>query len=613
MRKVAAAALALSVIVAACSGHNGSTLPPAGAGSQPSSLGAKTSRTAALLSAPSGWATTATQVFSLTNATDLGAMASSQTITVRLGLQLRNVDQLKGLVASGQTISSGAFNATYAPVAGDVQAVTSYLQSKGLTNITVEPNNVIVSATGTATQISSAFDTTLHSFSQNGATVHANTKPAYVPANLGKIVVAVMGLNNAQTFKATPKKGSAQPAPTPKPTSTSQPETPCDVYSLDIVGLPSPQPEPSGVSGAVGCLRNYTPSDYWRAYNAMNVPAATNVSVAIMAEGNVTQSVADLRTNEQGDGLTQVPVVVKQVGVASTDTAGDDEWTLDMTASSGMARVVKTIYVYDTTSLTDSDIALEYNRWVTDDLAKVGNSSFGGCEFGPYLDGSMLVDDEILLQGAAQGQTMFASSGDTGSFCSVGNPNGVPGGVPLVEYPAASPYTVGVGGTTLASMSDGSYQGEAGWSAGGGGISQFEYSPSWEQSVQPADATGVVGFRGVPDIAMDADLQTGMMLYLTGSGWTTIGGTSLASPLAAGVWARMLQVHPTLGYAAPQLYKEFTSNTAGANTSVQPVTRPVGGFHDILIGANGAYTALPAYDYITGLGSLDVGVTSAKL
>jgi pseudomonalisin len=613
MRKVAAAALAMSVITAACSGHNGSTLPPAASGTSASTLGAKTSRTTSAVTAPAGWAATGTQVFSLTNATDLGALSSSKTITVRLGLQLHNVDQLKSLVASGQTISTSAFNATYAPTPSDVQAVTSYLQSKGLTNIAAEPNNVIVSATGTAAQVSAAFNTTVDSFSQNGTTVYANKTPAYVPANLGGIVLAVLGLNNVQTFKTTPHKGNPLPAPTPAPTASPQPESPCDVYSLDIVGLPSPQPEPSAVSGTVGCLRNYTPSDYWRAYDAMNVPAATNVSIAVMAEGNVTQSIADVRTNEQGFSLAQVPIVVKQVGVASTDTAGDDEWTLDMVASSGMARNVKTIYLYDTTSLTDSDIALEYNHWVTDDLAKIGNSSFGGCEFGPYLDGSMLVDDEILLQGAAQGQTMFASSGDTGSFCSVGNPNGVPGGAPFVEYPAASPYTVAVGGTTLASMSDGSYQGEAGWDAGGGGISQFEYSPVWQQSVQPADATGVAGFRGVPDIAMDGDLQTGMMLYITGYGWTTIGGTSLSSPLAAGVWARMLQVHPGLGFAASRLYKEYTSNTPGANTSVQPVTRPVGGFHDILIGSNGAYSALPGYDYITGLGSLDVGLQSQQL
>ena len=122
---------------------------------------------------------------------------------------------------------------------------------------------------------------------------------------------------------------------------------------------------------------------------------------------------------------------------------------------------------------------------MSDDIAPIGNSSFGGCEFGPVLDGSLAMIDQILMQGAAQGQTMFASSGDTGSFCSVGTPNGVPAGVPEVEYPAASPYAVAVGGTTLVTHGDGSYQGEVTWYAGGGGVSSFETAPAWESGVQP--------------------------------------------------------------------------------------------------------------------------------
>jgi len=614
MHKRLASLLVLGVFLASCSGHASTPLiPQGGAASAPSSLGTRQTRAAALAAAPSGWAATATQAFNLSNATDLGALPATQTLTVRLGLQLHNVDQLKALVQSGQTITATQFIATYGPTQSDVSSVTSYLQSMGLTNISVEPNNLLVSATGTAAQISKAFDTTLHGFLQSGANVFANVSAAYVPPSLSGIVVAVLGLNDAQTFKAGPHTGGPAPPPTPAPapTPTVQPETPCDLSSLSLIGLPSPEPEPSPVAGAVGCLRAYTPSDFWRAYDVGTVPAASNVAVAVMAEGNVAQSISDVRVNEQGDGLVQVPIVVKQVGVASTDTAGDDEWTLDMVASSGMARAVQTIYLYDTTSLTDSDIALEYNHWVTDDLAKIGNSSFGGCEFGPYLDGSMLVDDEILLQGAAQGQTMFASSGDTGSFCSVGTPNGVPAGVPLVEYPAASPYTVAVGGTTLASMSGGSYQGELAWYSGGGGVSQFEYSPYWQSGVQPATTASSV--RGVPDIAMDADLQTGMDLYITGYGWTEIGGTSLASPLAAGVWARMLQSHPSLGFAPPRLYAEWNATTAGAQLAGPPSTQMHGGFHDILTGGNGAYTALPGYDYTTGLGSFDIQVTNALI
>ena len=619
MRKLAAVAIALGVVTASCSGRGAGSFLPSGiqaGGSVPSSSGARSTRSVAVAAAPAGWANTGTRPFTLNNATDLGALDPAQRLTVRVGLQLHNVDQLKSLVQSGSTLSPGAFVSAYAPTAAEVQQVTSYLKSQGLDTIAAEPNNLLVSASGSAALISKAFNTSLHGFSLNGVRVFANTSAAYVPQSLGGVVVAVLGLNNVQTFAAKPHKGGPvpppTPAPTPQPTASPQPESPCDVSNIVVVGLPSPQPEPSPVAGAAGCLRNYTPSDYWRAYDALNLPAASGVPVAIMAEGNVSGSIADLRVNEQGDGLVQVPVVVKQVGVASSDTAGADEWTLDMTASSGMARAVSTIYLYATTSLTDSDIALEYNHWVTDHLAPIGNSSFGGCEYGPYLDGSMLVDDEILLQGAAQGQTMFASTGDTGAFCSVGTPNGVPAGAPLVEYPAASPYVVGVGGTTLATQNQGSYQGEIAWDAGGGGISQFEYSPGWQNGVQPASSTPTgATFRGLPDVAMDGDLTTGMVLYTAGTGWTTIGGTSLSSPLAAGVWARLLQTHAGLGYASPRLYRMYATSTPGAQTTTLPVTRPYGGYHDVESGSNGLYSALPGYDYTTGMGSFDVAATSA--
>jgi subtilase family serine protease len=200
---------------------------------------------------------------------------------------------------------------------------------------------------------------------------------------------------------------------------------------------------------------------------------------------------------------------------------------------------------------------------------------------------------------------MFASAGDTGSFCAVGaGENGVPAGAPMVEYPAASPYAVAVGGTTLVTMSNGAYQGEAAWYSGGGGLSQFEYAPAWEASEQPVASEGQ-SYRGVPDVAMDGDLQTGMNIYITGDGWTTIGGTSLSSPLAAGSWARITQVHGRQ-YAPPLLYANYVNNAAGSTVTGPPPYTPHGGFHDVLAGANGLYTALPGYDYVTGLGSFDV-------
>ncbi len=629
MQRLAAVAAAVGVMTASCSGgHSAGSLLPSGISNQGSTtssvasspvssqLGTRSTRSLAVAAAPAGWANTATQVLSLKSATDRGVLASAQRLTVRVGLQLHNTDQLQQAIKSHAKLTPGAIKSSFGPTASEVSKVTSYLQSAGLTGITVEPNNLIISATGTAAQVSKAFDTSLHSYSVNGVSAFANTSPAYVPSALGGIAIAVLGLNNIPAFKVSPHVGTTkfQHAAVTASAPAPQPESPCQVSSVYILGLPSPQPIPTPQAYTTGCPRNYLPSDYWRAYDVNTSPAASSVNIAIMAEGDVSQGIADFRTNEQGDGLPQVPVVVKQVGLASPDTSGDDEWTLDMTASTGMAGNVNTVYVYDTTSLTDSDIALEFNRFVTDDLAPVGNASFGGCEAFPYVDGSMVLDDEILVEGAAQGQTLFVSTGDTGSFCSVGNPNGVPGGVPLVEYPAASPYTNAVGGTTLWSQYDGSYQGESAWVAGGGGISQFEYSPYWESPAQTIGTTPVgYSFRGLPDVAMDGDLQTGMILYITGSGWTVIGGTSLSSPLAAGAWARMLQTHPNLGFAPVQLYATFETSNPGTKLLGPPPTIDVGPFHDVISGANGAYPATPNYDYTSGLGSLDVDALNTAL
>jgi subtilase family serine protease len=354
-----------------------------------------------------------------------------------------------------------------------------------------------------------------------------------------------------------------------------------------------------------GCLRfTYDPQTYWRAYNATHVSRGAKTSIAIMAEGDVSQVIPDLRTFESATGLPQVPVSVVQVGVPSTDTAGVIEWDLDTQYTTGMAGTVKHLYIYATTSLTDQDVTIEFNHWATDNVAQVANASFGICEAFPYLDGTMVAADQVFLQAAAQGQTMFSSTGDTGAYCSVGT-NGVPAGAPLVEYPATSPYVIGVGGTTLVTNKNGGYNTEVAWYAGGGGLSQFEYSPYWQSPVVPTNNPDVpVTLRALPDISMDADPNTGAIVYST-SGSNIVGGTSLSSPLAAGAWARLqTSYNNTLGFAAPRLYAGYPA--FGTPPAAPPATK-VDGFNDVLTGSNALYTSLPYYDFTTGLGTLDLG------
>lgn len=587
MKRFGALAVAAGLLTASCAGHGGSSaLPSMGAKTQTG--GGSTRPAATLAAAPAGWANTNTQALKIINAGDLG-VATTQSVTVNVGLQLHNVSQLQQAVASGQQIDDGTFMATYAPTSAEVSSVTSYLQSQGLGNITVAPNNLIVSATGSIAQIDKAFNTSVHAFSGGTGNFIANVSPAYVPTSLGGIVVAVMGLNTIPAAKAAPQ-----------------------VTSCKVEGVATPPQE---------CLRWYDPATFQAAYHAGTVSPANSTPIAIMAEGDPTQAIADFRTNEQKFNLPQVPVNRVQVGLPSPDTAGNGEWVLDMTYSSGIAQNVKAIYLYTTTSMTDSDITLMYNQWVTQHYTKIGNSSFGGCEVFPYLDGSMAVADEVLLTGAAHGQTMFVSTGDNGGYCNnFVDTNGAPGGAPFAEWPAVSPYVVAVGGTDLFTNADGTYKGENAWEAGGGGLSQFEYSPYWEAQAQPVSGNGL-SFRGLPDVAMDASLETGAIVYSNtqaangscSSGCIT-GGTSLASPLAAGVFARLQSTHGNrLGFAAPLFYKNFSTHAAGALNAGPPPWQPDGGFRDIVSGSNGLYAAAPGYDYTTGLGSFDIAVMNGQI
>lgn len=510
-------------------------------------------------SADTSWTTTGTKAFTgLVNATDLGALPLNTAIQVTVALGLHNQAGLNSYIQSintpgnalyEQSLTPDQFTATYGPTSSEVQAVVNYLATNGFTNISTSSNNLLVTATGLAAQVESAFNTSLEQYQQAGHTVYANTTAAQVPAALGGTVVAVLGLNNAAHFNL--------PISTPSPTSASLPNYPAA----------------------------YTPQGFWKAYDVATVPAAKNTSIAIFAEGDLSGVITDLRTEEAANNLPQVPVTVEPTGIASPDTAGADEWDMDTQYSTGMAGTVSHLYIYDATSLTDSDIALEFNKFAAQDLAKAGSASFGEGEYNTYLDGSMLVDDEIFAEAAAQGQTVFASAGDTGGFSAVAPTNGVPAGAPDVNYPASSPYVVAVGGTTLLTNSDGSYNSEIAWLAGGSGTSEFESQPFWQSGIVPATT-----FKGVPDISMDADPNSGAVVYVNGSP-LIFGGTSLSSPLALGAWARFETTHQNkLGFAAPRFYGAY--QTAG--------------FHDIVLGDTGPYPAAPGWDYATGLGTIDV-------
>ncbi len=469
MRRVAVLAVITGVLTASCSGgHSASTIPAVGgAGSQQSPMslsGAHTTRAKSGTTAPPGWVATGTGALALANAADLGELAAAKPVTVTLGLQMRNVDAVKAAIAAGQRMSRDAFVSQYAPSSDQVAAATSYLSSQGFTNVKAAPNNMLVTATGSAATVEKAFNTTLHGFSVSGATYFANTQPAFVPTALGGNVVAVLGLTNFPGLKANPAR---------QPVAGAQP----GVFNAN--GSPSPTgclKNVNGTTGAPVCPRWYDPATFNITYDAGSTPAATNTEVAVFAVGNPAVAISDFRYGETQFGMPQVPVNDIHVQPQSADVTGNGEWTLDMTYVQGMAYNLAAIDLYEVASFTFTDMTVAMNKWASDDRAPIMNASVGGCEVFPYQSGDMLVGDMILVEAAAQGQTLFASTGDTGGYCGAAGvpPNGGVGGVPMVEYPASSPYAVAVGGTDVFSNVDGTYLGEQAWQSGGGGLSQFE-------------------------------------------------------------------------------------------------------------------------------------------
>ncbi|WP_375486888.1 protease pro-enzyme activation domain-containing protein [uncultured Jatrophihabitans sp.] len=526
------------------------------------------------------WSPTATKALSLLNATALGAAPSTQPLQLTVGLAPRNRAALDSLIRQQATpgtaqyrhyLTPAQFTSQFAATSATADAVRSYLVSQGMSGVTVASNRLQVTATATVAQAQKAFNTHIARYTQAGKTVLANTAAAQVPTSLSGAVSSVLGLSTLG-----PKLRPSAGAPT-------------------VPGLPK--------------LTGFYPKEYNTVYHSGTTKPGTGTTLAVIAQGDLTQTVRDLRIAEAKQGLPQIPVTMRYSGVKSPDTSGAVEWNLDTQTSTGIAPNASRLYLYISTSLTDSDLARSINDFAARNEARSANASLGECDVLPYLTGAMTVDDIAFAEAAAQGQTFFASSGDTGSSCPVAPTNGVPGSGPTdTSYPASSPYVLGVGGTTLAASTANAYQSEIAWNAGGGGVSPVETAPYWTSTVNPV---ATAGLRGVPDVAFDADPTTGANIYATTDGATTtetVGGTSLASPLAMGLWTRILASHSTnLGFAPPKLYNYYTATQKGLPTTAVP------GFHDITLGANGVYTALPGYDFTTGLGSWDVQTLSSKL
>jgi subtilase family serine protease len=510
------------------------------------------------------------------NATD-----GNRQLQLAISLQLRNQSALTRLLREQnnplspdyhQYLTPQQFTNFFGPTTEGVNKVVTYLRSQGIHVSAVSSNRTLIDASASVATVERAFDTTIADFTLNGRSVYAPTVEPSVPNNLAGLILNIAGLDNVAVYHP---QGLSQ---------TMQ------------AGMPN-----------LGPGGGYTPSELRTAYDMNSLISSANgtgQTVAIFELDGYLPSDVNTYLSQYSLGSAKYSNVLVD-GATNTAGAGAIEVELDMEVVSAIAPgATQKIYIGPNSTSGVNDT---YNKIVTDNIAKVTTTSWGECESASG-NSELSALDNIFTQASAQGQAVFAASGDAGAY-DCGDTN------LAVDSPASDPHVVGVGGTTITTGSGGSYVSETVWSnpndnsrgpegaGGGGGYSSYFSKPSYQTGPGVDSNT----MRHVPDVSADADPNSGYSVYCTvgaagcssgSAGWIEVGGTSAAAPL----WASLTtdtnaylasQGKSTLGSASADLYTLFnTSQTYAA-------------YHDITTGNNLYYNAGPGYDVASGIGTPD--------
>lgn len=312
-----------------------------------------------------------------------------------------------------------------------------------------------------------------------------------------------------------------------------------------------------------------------------NVPAdGRGQTIAIVDAYDDPTAAADLLAFDRQFALPAASFV--KVGLDATGRAStthlpspDRDWSVEIGLDVEWAHAIApaaSILLVEAHSNSYADLlrAVDFARRVPGVSAV--SMSWGSGEF----RGETAFDAYFTTPAGHAGVTFLASSGD--------------GGAPAL-FPSVSAHVVSVGGTSLQVDPTNEWLDESGWAGGGGGISRFVRQPAYQKSL--AIFSG--GMRTAPDVAYDADPNTGVAVLATYGygGWLQVGGTSAGAPQWAALVALANQGRALAGEASldgftqtlPRLYR-----------------LPASDFHDIWTGDNG-FVASAGYDLVTGLGS----------
>ena len=532
------------------------------------------------------------------NAADQGATAKTAPQTLRVYLAPNGgEDALKAAVDAvstpgsptyGQYLTPDQFRAKYAPTDATIKAVKQWLKSEGLKVTGVEASGRYIAATGTAAAAEAAFATTLHDFTKGADTFQAPTATPTVPDAIAADVLAVSGLATAEGVMK-PLQSSFPPPPAfvnARPCSATYGSTPAK-FQADFK---TPLPAFGGATLPYSPC-GYQPAQLRSAYEGGSTYTGAGVTVGIVDAyaAPTIEADADTYATRHGDAafaagqLTQVAPKNFTHAKECDPSGWYGEETLDVESVHAMAPGASVRY-YGAKSCEDPDIADTLDTVVDEDQVSIVSNSYGEPESVEALS-DVVANEQAFQQGALEGITFFFSSGDNGDELAAT-------GTLQADYPASDPYITSVGGTATGIAADGSLAFQTGWGTqkyalsadgaswtpqgflygSGGGYSNLFNRPDYQSKVIPPAAPAG---RAYPDVAMDADPTTGMLVGETQQfpsgpayGEYRIGGTSLASPLMAGMQALTQQrAGARMGFINPALYKAGKNRPGCSSTS----------------------------------------------
>jgi kumamolisin len=535
---------------------------------------------------------------SLPGVTDTAPLNTRERAEITLVLR-RRAELPEEIVVGPTVLTSQELASQYGADPADVDLVTRELAGRGLEVTAVHAVTRRVMVAGTLGDLSGAFGTTLRQVSspdprgQGRVTHRYRVGPLYIPAALDGIVTAVLGLDTRPQAQPRVRTRADDPGPAAAQGTTYSPNQVADIY-----GFPAGTDGTGQTVAVIELGGGFTTSDLGAYFGSLGIPVPSITAASVDGAAN--------NPGDTGSPVIEVNLDIDVIGAAAPGAAQ----IVYFAPNNGDQGFVDAIS--DAAQATPAPIVISI--------------SWGGSEDSWTAQGLQAMN-QAMSDAAALGITVCAAAGDSGSS------DGVSDGQVHVDFPASSPYALGCGGTKLvADPATGAVSSEVVWNelasnggAGGGGVSDQFPLPSWQMdagvparaSAQPAVVAGSggssgsggsrvsggsggsgsgsgdsggAGWRGVPDVAGNADPVTGYRIYYGGQA-QVVGGTSAVAPLWSALIARLAQATGIrFGLLQPLVY-------AGVSPG-----KDVAGFRDITSGNNGAYSAGRGWDACSGLG-----------